>query len=249
MQILLGALVCLFLATSGNALYCEVCTSFGTSCTGSLQTCKDGNDTCIIAVAENTLVGQTLQTITKGCVSSSICKAGLTSMNFGQGKKIRSSTICCVGEACRTAVPQIPPLISQTNGKQCPACYAVSPSSCNEDEIVECVGSEDSCLDMAVTVTYGNSNFICYMQCSYAFSVVARDRMSGIKVPCFSNCTGILWKYSKPPLQYFILLFLHSSFSATPCPLALAFQPQSLQPISINMLCTFSWSVKSIGLD
>ncbi|XP_062818627.1 phospholipase A2 inhibitor and Ly6/PLAUR domain-containing protein isoform X2 [Anolis carolinensis] len=138
-----------------NALYCEVCTSFGTSCTGSLQTCKDGNDTCIIAVAENTLVGQTLQTITKGCVSSSICKAGLTSMNFGQGKKIRSSTICCVGEACRTAVPQIPPLISQTNGKQCPACYAVSPSSCNEDEIVECVGSEDSCLDMAVTVTYG----------------------------------------------------------------------------------------------
>ncbi|XP_060640953.2 phospholipase A2 inhibitor gamma subunit B-like [Anolis sagrei] len=155
MQILLGVLVCLFLATSGNALYCEVCTGLGTSCTGGLQICSAGNDTCIIAVTENTLVGDTIQTIAKGCGSSSVCKVGVTYMNFGQGKKIRSNTICCVGEACRTAVPQIPPLITQTNGKHCPSCYAVSPSSCNEDEIVECVGPEDNCLDLAVTVTYG----------------------------------------------------------------------------------------------
>ncbi|XP_042295284.1 phospholipase A2 inhibitor and Ly6/PLAUR domain-containing protein-like [Sceloporus undulatus] len=154
MQFLFGSIICLLLAASGNALVCEVCSSIGTSCTGSLQICEADEDTCVIVVSENSLAGDIIHTIAKSCTNSSLCKQEPKYMNLGQGKIIRSSMICCVGDACRTAVPQIPPII-QTNGKQCPACYALSDSGCNDRERVNCVGPENSCLDLAMTITYG----------------------------------------------------------------------------------------------
>ncbi|XP_053124348.1 phospholipase A2 inhibitor NAI-like [Hemicordylus capensis] len=155
MKILLGSVVSFVLVTAGSSLECEVCSGLGTSCVGKMQACEAGKDTCIIVLAENTLAGYSLQTINKGCGSSSVCHHGPNYSNFGQGKVLRSSTTCCVGDACRTAHPQLPPAVTRPNGKQCPACYAVSPSTCNDNETVDCAGPEDNCLDLALTITYG----------------------------------------------------------------------------------------------
>ncbi|XP_061453729.1 urokinase plasminogen activator surface receptor-like [Rhineura floridana] len=155
MQTLLGLFTCLVLVTTGNSLECEVCSALGTSCTGSTQTCEAGKDTCIITMSEHTLVGYTMQMIDKGCASSNVCKHGPKYMDFGQGKQLRSIVTCCVGEACRTAAPQLPLTITKPNGKRCPACYTSSPGACKDEETVACVGPQQSCLDLAVTVTYG----------------------------------------------------------------------------------------------
>ncbi|XP_066494167.1 phospholipase A2 inhibitor gamma subunit B-like [Tiliqua scincoides] len=158
MQTLLGLFFCFVLITTGTALECEVCSDNSNNCTGSLQTCEAGKDRCATVLTVNTLVGFQINTINKGCVSSSDCSIEPKYMNLGQGKGIRSSTTCCVGNTCRPAKPQLPPATTRPNGKQCPACYTTSSSSkCNDREKVNCVGPENQCLDMSMTIAYGTS--------------------------------------------------------------------------------------------
>ncbi|XP_053122820.1 phospholipase A2 inhibitor and Ly6/PLAUR domain-containing protein-like [Hemicordylus capensis] len=155
MKTLLGLFVCCVLVTTGTSLECEVCTGIGTSCTGRMQTCEAGKDTCIIGMSESSIVGINFQMIMKSCESSRHCNLGPQYMDFGQGIAIRTMVNCCVGDACRTAAPQVPPVITGLNGKQCPACYSMFSNTCSAGEMVDCVGPETQCLDLAATITHG----------------------------------------------------------------------------------------------
>nr|XP_056702744.1 phospholipase A2 inhibitor gamma subunit B-like [Euleptes europaea] len=156
MKTVLGLFFCFGLATLGSSLECEVCSELGTSCSGSIMPCEASQDTCLIAMTEQSLVGVPMQTINKGCGSLDACRYGPKYMNFGSGKTLRSSVTCCVGDSCQTSTAQVPPAITEPNGKQCPACYALSSTSCPA-ETVDCRGPEDHCLDLAVRVIYGGN--------------------------------------------------------------------------------------------
>ncbi|XP_067397668.1 phospholipase A2 inhibitor and Ly6/PLAUR domain-containing protein-like [Emydura macquarii macquarii] len=135
----------------GSCLQCEVCTAQGNSCTGPMQTCASGQDTCVILLMEFMLVGVKNQTIAKACATSSECKTGSDSVNFGMGMKIRTSSACCMAEACNTIT--VTALLADTkpNGRTCPGCFTSSSEQC-WDEIVDCTGAETHCVDATMTI-------------------------------------------------------------------------------------------------
>ncbi|XP_034612890.1 phospholipase A2 inhibitor subunit gamma B-like [Trachemys scripta elegans] len=96
--------VCILAAllATGSCLECEVCEGSGTSCSGTVQTCAAGYDSCGIIVTETTIVGMKQQVIAKSCMTSGSCKVGPLTMNFGNGVTIKQGIACCVGDACRT---------------------------------------------------------------------------------------------------------------------------------------------------
>ncbi|CAM4625208.1 unnamed protein product, partial [Lepidochelys kempii] len=150
--------VCLLAAllATGACLQCEVCTGVGNNCTGSMQTCTPGQDFCGIFLTEVIVAGMKTQTILKGCVASSQCKAGPVSMNFGNEVTSSTSIACCVGDACKTVNVTLPPADTKPNGRSCPGCYALSTEQCHE-ETVKCTGAETRCLDAVGTVTIGGN--------------------------------------------------------------------------------------------
>lgn len=139
----------------GTCLECEVCNGMGSSCTGPMVPCAAGQDICATILTENTLAGAPMQTVMKQCFYSSACGSSNSDMNLGQGRYVRTSVTCCVGDACRNSSPQVLPE-PNPNGKQCPACYSLSASACNT-ATTDCVGQENYCLDMVQEVTYGSS--------------------------------------------------------------------------------------------
>ncbi|XP_067397677.1 phospholipase A2 inhibitor and Ly6/PLAUR domain-containing protein-like [Emydura macquarii macquarii] len=140
----------------GSCLQCEVCSGLGNSCTGSMQTCAAGEDSCRIALEVASVAGTKIQTISKGCVKSSECKTGPDSLNFGTGMTIRMNTACCVGEACNTTTVTVPPADAKPNGWRCPGCYT-SPSEQCLEETVYCTGAETQCIDITQTVKDGGN--------------------------------------------------------------------------------------------
>ncbi|XP_029769320.1 phospholipase A2 inhibitor subunit gamma B-like [Terrapene carolina triunguis] len=102
MEASLATCILAALLAMGACLQCEVCDGPGTSCSGDLQTCLDGQDSCGVALTEMTWAGMKTQTVLKGCVTSSQCRSGPVSVNFGNGMEIRTRFTCCVGDACRT---------------------------------------------------------------------------------------------------------------------------------------------------
>ncbi|XP_034976724.1 phospholipase A2 inhibitor NAI-like [Zootoca vivipara] len=158
MQALLGFFLFSVLIQTGTSLECEVCSGLGSSCAGRMENCDAGQDTCVIAFTETSLGEATTQSVSKSCASSSVCNSPPTYMNFGQGKYIRSHITCCAGDACRTVSPQLSPALNKPNGKQCPGCYSFLPGGC-ETETVDCIGTEDYCLEMEEKVTYGKFTF------------------------------------------------------------------------------------------
>ncbi|KAJ7304091.1 hypothetical protein JRQ81_011615 [Phrynocephalus forsythii] len=153
MQTVLGSFLFFVLLRTGTSLECEVCDSMGTNCTGPMKTCEAGQDTCAIILTENSLAGESIQTVMKQCDYSSVCSSPTTYMNMGQGRHVRTSITCCVGDACKTTSPQIPPAMTP-NSKRCPACYSFSVSGC-DTVTTECAGEENYCLDMVQKITYG----------------------------------------------------------------------------------------------
>ncbi|XP_027675028.2 phospholipase A2 inhibitor NAI [Chelonia mydas] len=156
MEASLAVCILAALLATGACLQCEVCTGVGNNCTGSMQTCDPGQDSCGIFLTEVIVAGMKTQTILKGCVTSSQCKAGPVSMNFGNEVTSSTSIACCVGDACKTVNVTLPPADTKPNGRSCPGCYALSTEQCHE-ETVKCTGAETRCLDAVGTVTIGGS--------------------------------------------------------------------------------------------
>ncbi|XP_065276561.1 phospholipase A2 inhibitor gamma subunit B-like [Emys orbicularis] len=156
MEASLAVCILAALLAMGACLQCEVCDGPGTSCTGDLQTCLDGQDSCGVALTEMTWAGMKTQTVLKGCVTSSQCRSGPVSVNFGNGMEIRTRFTCCVGDACRTTTVTVPPADTKPNGRSCRGCYVLNAGQCNEQTIA-CTGPETQCIDVAGTVTISGS--------------------------------------------------------------------------------------------
>ncbi|XP_029769920.1 phospholipase A2 inhibitor subunit gamma B-like [Terrapene carolina triunguis] len=154
MEASLAVCILAALLATGSCLQCEVCFGPGTSCSGDLQTCAIGFDSCGIIVTETTIAGMKQQGIVKGCMTSGSCKVGPLTMNFGNGVTMKQGIACCVGDACRTTTVTVPPADTKPNGRSCPACIAVLYAQCNE-EIIYCTGAETRCIEVAGTVTMG----------------------------------------------------------------------------------------------
>ncbi|CAM5124933.1 unnamed protein product [Natator depressus] len=154
MKASLAVFILAALLATGACLQCEVCEGPGTNCTGDLETCAAGLDSCGITLTESTLAGMKLQMIAKGCVTSGSCKVGPFTMNFGNGVTMKVITACCVGVACRTTTVTAPPADPKPSGRSCPACIAVLFAKCNE-EIIDCTGAETRCVEVAGTTTIG----------------------------------------------------------------------------------------------
>nr|XP_048683811.1 phospholipase A2 inhibitor gamma subunit B-like [Caretta caretta] len=156
MKASLAVFILAALLATGACLQCEVCEGPGTSCTGDLQTCAAGIDSCGITLTEVTLVGMKQQVIAKGCVTSGSCKGDPLTMNFGNGLTMKVGIACCMGDACRTTTVTVPPADTKPNGRSCPACVGMLSAKCNE-EIIDCTGAETRCVELAGTTTMGGT--------------------------------------------------------------------------------------------
>ncbi|KAJ6663510.1 hypothetical protein lerEdw1_009589 [Lerista edwardsae] len=146
MQLFLGLFSSSILLTTGASLECETCFDLSRHCHGPWLPCGAGQGTCAVSHTEIS-VGMTLHTTKKGCGSFTVCDAEPFSVNMGQGRLLRGNSACCVGEACKSASPKLPPIVTRPNGKKCPACYTTT-SHCPA-EVVDCTGSEDHCIERA----------------------------------------------------------------------------------------------------
>ncbi|XP_026518862.1 phospholipase A2 inhibitor subunit gamma B-like [Terrapene carolina triunguis] len=156
MEASLAVCILAALLATGSCLQCEVCARAGNNCTGSMQTCAAGQDSCAFDLTEVILAGIKFQSILKGCVTSSQCRAGPGSMNFGNEVTSRSSIACCVGDACRTVNVTLPLADTKPNGRRCPGCFALTTEHCLE-ETIACTGVETQCIDTIGIVTIGGS--------------------------------------------------------------------------------------------
>ncbi|XP_050784580.1 phospholipase A2 inhibitor and Ly6/PLAUR domain-containing protein-like [Gopherus flavomarginatus] len=141
----------------GACLQCEVCSVFGRTCRGGMETCSSEEDSCAITVFESQIEGLDIQQVTKSCMASSECRASPVVTRFGEGMAIRRNTTCCVGDACSTASITMPPANTIPNGRLCPACSSVF-TPCIEKTLA-CTGSETHCIAVTGSITMGSFSF------------------------------------------------------------------------------------------
>nr|XP_016850267.1 PREDICTED: phospholipase A2 inhibitor and Ly6/PLAUR domain-containing protein isoform X1 [Anolis carolinensis] len=145
----------------GNSLRCETCGRDGTRCTGSFRTCRGHNDICIKALLENTDEGRRRLRTEMTCERSRVCEVPLQYLNTGQGRYERTSVVCCLGNACRNAVPRFQPGFIKPNGRQCPACLASKRTECGSAK-VSCSGDELYCIEVQQYIWQGSRNVTRY---------------------------------------------------------------------------------------
>ncbi|XP_070610830.1 phospholipase A2 inhibitor and Ly6/PLAUR domain-containing protein-like [Erythrolamprus reginae] len=149
MQVCLSFGLLSALIASGIALKCEVCIGQGRNCSGHIEVCPPEEDFCGVTAFESVLGELQAQGVIKSCVPSSVCEGGSAHINLGKKGRSRTSVFCCNDDACNTNFPvKLPELDTNVNGLRCPACYASFPDSC-KDDIVDCVGYETQCIDLA----------------------------------------------------------------------------------------------------
>ncbi|XP_050786321.1 phospholipase A2 inhibitor gamma subunit B-like [Gopherus flavomarginatus] len=156
MEASLAACILTALLATGACLQCEVCDGPGISCSGDSDTCQNTEDSCGITLTEDTVVGVKTQNVLKSCLSSSQCKAGAISMNFGTAKARRMSIACCQRDDCTPDPVKLPPADPKPNGRCCRGCYALNADHCNE-QTIHCTGAETQCLDVAGPLKSGGS--------------------------------------------------------------------------------------------
>ncbi|XP_042323303.1 phospholipase A2 inhibitor and Ly6/PLAUR domain-containing protein-like [Sceloporus undulatus] len=158
MQVSLRIGLLLAFLARGTALQCEVCTGLGHNCTGEVETCPPNHDFCAISMFETEREEIKVHGLVKNCVPSTVCEAGSADINLGKKGRSRTGVFCCKGDACNTvSSAKLPLLDLRLNGLRCPACYASSSESCNDD-VVDCVGSESHCIDLVGYVYTGETS-------------------------------------------------------------------------------------------
>ncbi|XP_053124737.1 phospholipase A2 inhibitor gamma subunit B-like [Hemicordylus capensis] len=144
MDVLLGLFLFCVLLNTGAALECEICSAMGSrTCTGRMKTCAAVEETCSNTLIEVSQDEQEFPVIIKGCASFHKLITNQYYFTIGGGKIFRMSGVYCVGEACKSALPELAPIQTKPNGKQCPACHSYT-STC-PDEVVQCTGSQHYC--------------------------------------------------------------------------------------------------------
>uniref|UniRef100_A0A8D0HB20 Phospholipase A2 inhibitor and Ly6/PLAUR domain-containing protein-like n=1 Tax=Sphenodon punctatus TaxID=8508 RepID=A0A8D0HB20_SPHPU len=160
MQALLTLCFLSVLFATGTSLQCEVCNNklSGKCSTSTWQTCGAGEDTCIIAVTKESIRGVQDEFIVKGCGSSSLCNVSIVELKMHNEFIQRTSRVCCVGEACRTASPQWPQINEKRNGRRCSGCYNLFSKQCFRN-VVDCTGVETKCVGYIEELKIGSVSF------------------------------------------------------------------------------------------
>ncbi|XP_024050760.1 phospholipase A2 inhibitor subunit gamma B-like [Terrapene carolina triunguis] len=206
MKAFLAICILAALLAMGACLKCEVCERLGKSCTGNLQTCAAGQDSCGV-IFEETMQGSegvNTQNIKWSCVTSSQCKAGHVSVNFGKGMTTRTIVACCMGEACTPALVTVPPADTKPNGRSCPGCYVLNAAQCNEQTIA-CTGPETQSIDTAGTITMSGNQMQTIMKGCTSESVCAQIEAGSLTFAGISadltmaKCTAASGQMGLPP--------------------------------------------------
>ncbi|CAN8219928.1 unnamed protein product [Coccothraustes coccothraustes] len=153
MRVSLGLSFLLAFLDPGTCLQCEVCHSMGKSCSGPMKACTGSEETCGIIVHEVLIGGMTVSSSMKSCLPSHYCHLDPVTVNYGM-VKAKTHLICCTGNDCQATSVSLPPDNDVPNGYQCPACYSVDSFQC-ADEVVNCTGSENQCVDLAGLMNAG----------------------------------------------------------------------------------------------
>nr|XP_056703521.1 phospholipase A2 inhibitor and Ly6/PLAUR domain-containing protein-like [Euleptes europaea] len=159
MQTILSLCLFLILLARGTALQCEICTDLGHNCTGKIETCPPDHDFCGTTLFESKHEDILVHGIIKNCIPSSVCAAGSADINLGDKGRSRTHVFCCQGDACNAATAaKFMSSEAKINGLQCPACYASLDETCSDADMVNCVGSELQCINLAGYVNDGESS-------------------------------------------------------------------------------------------
>ncbi|XP_054845108.1 phospholipase A2 inhibitor CNF-like [Eublepharis macularius] len=150
MQALLSSCLLFAFIARGTALQCEICMGLGHNCTGRLETCPADHNFCGTTLFESKHAEISVHGIIKNCIPSNVCANGSSDINLGEKGRSRTHVFCCQGDACNAATAaRFMPSEARPNGLQCPACYASLDDSCSDADMVDCVGSEFQCIDLA----------------------------------------------------------------------------------------------------
>ncbi|XP_070620132.1 phospholipase A2 inhibitor and Ly6/PLAUR domain-containing protein-like [Erythrolamprus reginae] len=144
------------LLTQGSCLICETCKDPGKDCTGSSQTCGEGEDACLTFVGINSLwSGVTTETV-KGCFSRSECAPGPISVTVNSEIWFQSSFSCCHEDLCNNKKLDVPPENTTLNGVSCPACFNFGSDQCEDINSLNCKGRDNHCITTTGTIAAGD---------------------------------------------------------------------------------------------
>nr|BAJ14723.1 phospholipase A2 inhibitor [Protobothrops elegans] len=146
-SLLFCCLLGIFLAT-GMCMECEVCMRPGETCNGSIRTCKDNEDTCVMLQTELIRAPLSFTFTSKMCSTSDTCHLDYVETNLPHELAVRSKRACCVGDECKTMLPVVLERHdNRYNGLHCPGCIGLASTECNE-KLVSCRDTENQCLSL-----------------------------------------------------------------------------------------------------
>uniref|UniRef100_A0A8C6VHZ0 Sodefrin-like factor n=1 Tax=Naja naja TaxID=35670 RepID=A0A8C6VHZ0_NAJNA len=154
-MLLLFCLFCSILSTA-TSLKCQACIALGNECKGDavkVVECKEDEDVCSTTAVNSTLTNTAVTLIVKECSTREKCFEGLFSTTVADGRFEIAKANCCDTDVCNAE----PLLLEkyeefQTNGYQCPGCFALDEDHCEANQSVNCVGKEDQCLTITSTM-------------------------------------------------------------------------------------------------
>ncbi|XP_003222863.1 phospholipase A2 inhibitor gamma subunit B [Anolis carolinensis] len=144
--------------TTAASLQCETCTGSGRNCSGTMETCKKGEETCVITYTVDINGGVSHHETTKGCGNAYRCTFPPVYFHMDEKRTYRSHGVCCKGEECNNAMVSLPPVDTKQNGKRCPGCHAWSDSC--KTKMVNCTGKDFQCFEMASHFELANGSHI-----------------------------------------------------------------------------------------
>nr|BAJ14722.1 phospholipase A2 inhibitor [Protobothrops elegans] len=164
-SLLFCCLLGIFLAT-GMCMECEVCVMPGETCKGTMMTCKDNEDTCVMFQTELIRAPLSFTFTSKMCSTSDTCHLDYVETNLPHELAVRSKRACCVGDECDT----MPPVVlehhdNRYNGLHCPGCIGLASTECNE-KLVSCWDTENQCLSITGKNLYFLVNDISIKGCA-----------------------------------------------------------------------------------
>ncbi|XP_026515438.1 phospholipase A2 inhibitor and Ly6/PLAUR domain-containing protein-like [Terrapene carolina triunguis] len=137
-------------SAQGETLTCDTCFGQTETCSFAAGTCQDNKATggCLSVAEDITLDGTRTPFFYKECLSNykSDIKVPI-SFTVGNGKYFRINTTQCNDtDNCNSAILGVPTGNTTKNGLQCPTCFALNFTVCN-NSVTPCTGDETYCMD------------------------------------------------------------------------------------------------------
>ncbi|KAM4016138.1 phospholipase A2 inhibitor and Ly6/PLAUR domain-containing protein-like [Anomaloglossus baeobatrachus] len=118
---------------------------------------------CMTASQYFILNGTLSESMFKGCANETLCKD--KGMGKGKNTEYQFSSECCTGTLCNKDTFEHPKENVTENGVKCPCSLCIGTlEECKTDEMINCTGSMDRCVDYRATVRdqYGrDANYSC----------------------------------------------------------------------------------------